>query len=269
MIEKIMGLVSSFDLAGMSRRNLIILVGVFAFIMFVGAVCLLSGGEEEAVDEGVVEPMLPESEIHEFVLATIEAYYPTEVPTPTPDVGATVTAELYMNRSIVPAVVELSPLDYSKSRNPYLSEGEVLYLERLGPLLWDYVTIWLLMREVLEVSPDGWTVGFLEADVSEMEELVEESGHFDFRTDSVGETVGAFGESISDAFRRMDGGVSSLSRAVGIVEVGSREGLDTESENELLLIESEVRRAMAGFDEVMSSYGCSACGELFRSNVEE
>ena len=40
--------------------------------------------------------------------------------------------------------------------------------------------------------------------------------------------------------------------------------LDMREREELLRISRDVEGFMAGFDDAMSAYGCSVCGELFR-----
>ena len=113
-------------LAEVDRKKLLVYAGIaVVFLLLVVGSCRLVGGEKEpSVEEVAVEPvMVEESEVERRVAATVEAMEPeaTATPEPTPDVAATLQADMEANREKSGRVLMMNPLDSDELRNPYLS----------------------------------------------------------------------------------------------------------------------------------------------------
>ena len=157
-------------------------VVVFLSVGIIGlGVWLMASGDDEVQGDDVPDWMLEEGEafdpeaeagadvlpgspvvpdaalIAESVQATIEAI-PTATPLPTPDIGATLQAELTMNRQEVQPVLLMNPMDSETSRNPYLTPGELDYFREFGPRLWFYTKTWFHLQEVISEDVVGWTL---------------------------------------------------------------------------------------------------------------
>jgi hypothetical protein len=227
---------------------------------------------EPAVSAGPVGPdggLLPEQRderIALMVAATVEAMatpVPPPTPTPTPDIAATLQAELARNRELAPPVVLLNPLDLETDRDPYLTPGELDYFWKLGPRLWVYTQVWLHVQKVLSVDSSEWNSDLLGYDVEVARELLGSAPERPMLSSSgdVDPLVQAYADSVESGMARVGEAVSRLSEAVEILageEVGHPE------REELLRASRDVEGLLAGFDEAMSAYSCSVCGELFR-----
>ena len=259
-------------LLGRGRKNFIMggaAVFVFLIALVVGGVALL-GGEEEV--EEVVPVLYEESEILMRVQETVEAMGPTPMPTPTPDVAATLQAEMEYNRRQVARIVHLNPLDSDEVRNPYLEVKEIEYLSGMGPLLWNYVQVWMHVRQVLSLDTEEWSLGVLEYHLGVAELILEATPDVSYpRSGEVGEVVRAYVERLVEGTYGIERGVVKLGDALDIMSmVESGVGLDLEfAEREALRkISREVTEELAVFDDAMGKYGCSICGELFRVRPE-
>ncbi len=227
---------------------------------------------EPAVSAGPVGPeggLLPEQldQMIAFSVAeTIEAMatpVPPPTPTPTPDIAATLQAELTRNRALAPPVVLLNPLDLATDRDPYLTPGELDYFRKLGSRLWVYTQVWLHLQKVLSVDSSEWDSDLLEYDVEVARELLSSAPERPMLSSSgdVDPLVKAYTDSVESGMAGVREAVSRLSEAAEILageEVGHPE------REELLRASRDVEGLLAGFDEAMSAYGCSVCGELFR-----
>ena len=214
------------------------------------------------------EPIPQATLVARAVAATIEAM-PTPTPLPTPDVAATLQAELALNRERVRPVLMLNPLDLETDRDPYLTPDELRYFRELGPRLWTYTRVWLHLQEVLSVDIAEWDFSTLQHDLGSAQSLLESAPERpDLRNRSGGEPVDplvrAYADSIETGMTSVRQAVARLSDAEDILAgpVGHPE------RDELLRITRDVEELLAGFDDAMSVYGCSVCGELFR-RVEE
>ena len=214
------------------------------------------------------EPIPQATLVARAVAATIEAI-PTPTPLPTPDVAATLQAELALNRDRVKPVLMLNPLDLETYRDPYLTPNELGYFRELGPRLWAYTRVWLHLQEVLSVDIAEWDSSTLQHDLGSAQSLLESAPERPtFRKVRGGKPIDplvrAYADSIETGMTSVRRAVARLSDAEDILAgpVGHPE------RDELLRITRDVEELLAGFDDAMSVYGCSVCGELFR-RVEE
>lgn len=257
-------------------------VGLVALIYW-GVQSFMGGGSEEPAEVSVpagaedwMEPLpegetgpggaaIPQSElIAQAVQATIEAM-PTPTPLPTPDIGATLQAEMALNREQVPPVVQLNPLDLQADRNPYLSSEELEYFRELGPRLWTYTRVWIHIQRVLSVDVAEWSYPVLQYDLRVSQALLESAPD---RPDLGGRSgrqevaplVAAYSESIESGMTGVREAVARLSDAEPLLA----ESVGHDEREELIRIIRDVELHLADFDDAMSAYGCSVCGELFR-----
>ena len=264
----------------------VVIVGVIGILTLVlWLVSSLVGGDGSAGEGtgGAEEWMQPLSEelgpdgqpipraamVARSVAATIAAI-PTPTPAPTPDVAATLQAELALNRERVRPVLMLNPLDLGMDRDPYLTPDELRYFRELGPRLWTYTRVWLHLQVVLSVDIAEWDFSVLQHDLGRAQALLESApdrpkfGKGSSRGKPVDPLVRAYADSIETGMTSVREAVARLSDAEDILAgpVGHPE------RDELLRIARDVEELLAGFDDAMSAYGCSVCGELFR-RVEE
>ena len=275
----------------LDRRVGVAAVGVLAVIMvgliYWGAQAFSGEGSEEAVDASMEVPAgaedwmaplpgvelgpdgtpIPQEElIARAVQATIEAM-PTPTPLPTPNVAATLQAEMALNRDRVSPVIQMNPLDLEIDRDPYLTPTEMAYFRELGPRLWTYTRIWIHIQRILSVDVSDWDHGILQYDLKVAQALLEaaperpdfgRSGRSD--RDQVDPVVKAYADSVESGMTGVRAAVARLSDAepllAGAVGHDERE--------ELIRIIRDVELHLADFDDSMSAYGCSVCGELFR-----
>ena len=260
-------------LAEVDRKKLLVYAGIaVVFLLLVVGSCRLVGGEKEpSVEEVVVEPvMVEESEVERRVAATVEAMEPeaTATPEPTPDVAATLQADMEANREKSGRVLMMNPLDSDELRNPYLSAVEVAYLSNLGEGLWAHTKVWFLMRELLATDPLEWNHLDVEYRLAEASEYLSDEEDFrPGRSSSVGEVVKAY---IDEVDRGMEGlrqkvdVLKNASQLLAGVDSGLARDLDLDDREKLAVLVRELEEGMEDFDRVMGRYGCSVCGELFR-----
>jgi hypothetical protein len=217
--------------------------------------------------------MLEESVVAERVAATVEAMGPREtpVPTPTPDIAATLQAELNANRSESDRILKLDPLSSGEPRNPYLTQRELERLAGMGPALWSHTKAWLHVREVLSLGVGDWSSRFLGYHVFQAESYVsdfaEARGRRGRGSDDVGKVVAAYALSLEEGMQSVRSSVASLRRAAAILErseSGAMVDLPFEEREQIARLAREAEEQLVDFDNAMSQYGCSVCGELFR-----
>ena len=272
-------------ITGLDRRIGFAVVGLLAFIM-VGLIYLavqsFMGGDSEddvpvpSIQEGAEDWMvplpgvelgpdgtpIPQAElIAQAVQATIEAM-PTATPLPTPNIAATLQAELAQNRDRVAPVVQLNPLDLEVDRDPYLSPEELKYFRELGPRLWTYTKIWIHIQRILSVDVAEWSYPVLQYDLKAAQKHLESAPKRPNLGSSAGfdPVVRAYSESIESGMTGVRTAVVRLSDAEPLLA----ETVGHDQREELIRIVRDVERHLAVFDGVMASYGCSVCGELFR-----
>ena len=224
------------------------------------------GGDDRLLEEGE----LPASVIEQRVAATIAAMAPTAtpVPTATPDIPATFQAQMEERRARSERVLQLHPLDRDVVRNPYLNDAELSYMSDLGGVLWANTKAWMHVRRLLFVDVGDWTFEVVNFHVAEAELSLAESEDQRSRRDyEIGDVVAAYGRVIEDGVDGVSEAVKALDDARDILQ-GSDSGLSADlpfEEREMLRqLSRKAEKAIGGFDDAMSQYGCSVCGELFR-----
>ena len=216
------------------------------------------------------QPIIPVAElVAQAVQATMEAI-PTPTPAPTPNIAATLQAEMALNRKMVSPVLMLNPLDLKLDRDPYLTSNELRYFRELGPRLWTYTRVWLHLQEVLSVDIAEWDFGVLEHDLGRAQALLESApDRPQFERGGRGQPVDRLVRAYSDSIETgMTGVREAVARLSDAEDVLSRPVVGHSERDELLRIARDVEDLLADFDDAMSAYGCSVCGELFR-RVEE
>ena len=266
----------SEKLQGVDRKvlagvGLIALVIVFAGIWFFAS----SGGEEEAAEEAFnpvqydefgnvvsVEGFVDQFEVGNMVEATIAAMEPTPTLTPTPDIAATLVADMALQRPGRAVVV--NPLSDEGLRNPFLTPADMEMLEGVGRKVWHFTKVWLRLTNFLGLEVRFWTVEGLKRETGWA------TGMFGSAPDvprpdlrEVNPVVVAYSESLQDGFLAVEESVRQLEAALKFLdeadEVGHVERLM------LSQFAEEASRALRGFDDAVGSYGCSICGELVRT----
>ena len=261
------------NLADMDRKRILLFagVGVGLFVVVLLGLRMVGGGGDEPGVEDDYEPlMLEEGEVERRVEATIAAREPeaTATPVPTPDIAATLQADMEANREKLGRVLVVNPLDSQEVRNPYLNPSELAYLENLGRGLWEHTKAWFLLRELVGKDSLDWSHVDLEYRLAEVEGFIGESE--DFRSggsDAVGDVVDAYIDNVYEGVRGVRDSARALERAarlLGGVESGVARDLGLEQREELQGLAREIEEGLGVFDEAMSEYGCSVCGELFR-----
>ena len=265
----------------LARMNRLVGMGIVAGIsvLLVAAGIFLTRGDDTSGDappewmEGVPgEPLLGpdglpvvsnETLIAESVAATIEAL-PTETPMPTRDVGATLEAELAMNRQHVQPIIQMNPLDSNEGiRSPFLTPEELDYFRDFGPRLWIYTKVWFHLQRMISEDIGEWTAADIHHDLGESQVLIDtapDRPRFP-RDDSVGPIVRAYADSLESGFSGVRSAVARLADAEAILASGS---LGNAEREELIQVVRDMEEHLGEFDKIMSSYGCSVCGELLR-----
>lgn len=285
-LESIKGRLGSLD-----RRTLVLLgVGGFLVVLVIVVVISVTGGGEGDGDvDNLGELMVfdndgedggggagsgglvSESVVESRVQATLEAMVPTETPVPptsTPDIGATFEAEMDERRQRSDRILKLNPLDSDLERNPYLNDSELKYLNDMGGMLWSHTKVWMHLRHLLFLDVADWSHEVVEYHYLESKEFLEQAEDVRSRRDyELGEVVESYGNTIHEGMRGVSEGVRYLGEAERLLE-GSDSGLSSdlsfEDREELGKLARQVERSLGEFDDAMSRYGCSVCGELFR-----
>ena len=199
---------------------------------------------------------------------------PVATPTPetpaTPDVAELVRQAVEEDRrqGDVSPVLQISPLDRDRSgRNPYLNEYEMDYFVALGEHFWTYARAWLVLRNIVLVDVDGWTPELLAYEVESLNSILAPVKGREINPDSqVRELVYVYGEQLQDGFLRVDESVERLKSALVTVVQTDGEQLTDSQRNSLIALRREILQNLEEYHRVMSSYGCSVCGELFRQS---
>ena len=193
---------------------------------------------------------------------------PTATPTPTPDLPATLQAELSFNRMQAPPVVELSPLDVAEDRDPYLSPAELEYFRGMGPRLWIHTQVWLHLRRIIAVDVADWDPAVFGLELERARELLDSAPErLSYPGEGeMGPVVRSYVESVEKGMTGVAATVARLSEARHILEGGE---VGPAERSKLARISRDAEMLLDDFDLAMSSYGCSVCGELFRRAAEE
>lgn len=251
------------------KRILGLLAACFVLVFAVSVFWAVSSGEsaDDKDPDATPVPMLPETEIRRFVEATIVAYIPTPVPTATPNVPATVAADLAAQRVTADRVVAVNPLASGASRNPFLTPAEIEHLNSLGPSLWLNVRLWLVLRDLLLEPGVVWEQSELQEVSLRLQELMDEQDRFrlDRLSEQVGETVRAYTREYEVAVGELHRGASAVLRMRALISGLDGRVLTSEELDSLLGYQTDVSDGVRNFHLFMSNYGCSICGELYRT----
>ncbi len=275
MLSKLVELITRLD-----RRIGLVVVSLTAVLLIGIPIFILTSGDDEGADgsagaagtgeallgpDGLplrsTEEIIAES-VSESVAATMQAI-PTPTLAPTPDVAATLQAQLAFNRDLAPAVVALDPLVREEDRSPYLTPAELGYFEEIGPRLWIHTQVWFHVRRVISVEVAEWDPEVFNYDLGRAEELLA-SAPDRANYSSMGEVgfvVRSYADDIETGMAGVSQAVTQLAEARSILE---EEEVGAPERTRLIRISRDVEYLLDGFDEAMSSYGCSVCGELFR-----
>ena len=284
----------------MSRRRLIIfsVVGLLVLILLVFVLQGLTGGEPSEVTEDAGEgeaiiaidfsefpeegegEAVPGSDpggaslmsVDEQVKATVAAMNPTPTPTlvPTPNIAATVQAGIASRQGSGSFSLAKNPLDAGVMRSPELTSDEKLYFAAMGDDLWVASQVYLRLIEVSSSEYQDWSGAYLKDRLSYIEALLETfSGSRPAPSSSnVGDVVITYVAFIDQGIASVKEAVEELRGAVKVFEESEGEYLDELEASERDLLRQHylsMNGLLLDFYSAMSSYGCSACGELFRS----
>ena len=212
-----------------------------------------------------------DEQIADSVSATMGALEPTPTPEPTPDIASTVQARLTEGREVLPPEAVSGLLDGDEARGPFLRGPDRIHMAQLGERLWVAVRVYLRLQEVadLEFSRLSWT--FVEDRVAlvdglfgeEEPEPIEPRGNVD-------PVVGEYAELIFDVIGEIRTAALEL-RAIQDLFAGAgiEYVVELPPETRELIQEHyfSMDRRLRRFDGVMTEYGCSVCGELFRTRA--
>ena len=214
------------------------------------------------------------AEIAQAVEATVIALQPTATPEPTPDVAATVQASIGESRDSQNPSMSANPLDSDAPRNPYLTPYEVEILSAMGPVLWYATDVYLRVSEVtfvefadLERGEMSAQLNLVELSVDRMRDLESRNSR---RPEAISEVVSSFLDFVDGGVRSVQAAATDLEGAVRVLEVAEADkaaSLETGDREQLWSHYTGMQNNLQRFYEVMSSYGCSACGELYRYGV--
>lgn len=274
-------------------------IGLFLAAVLVSVLLTMSGGSgggdagvsgddsDLAVDFGeaddapavaeaspVPEPtMTLEERVLSAVAATVAAKYPEPEPTevPTPDVAATLAAEVAASRGGGQSGRQVNPLDAGGVRNPYLSERDVRYLSVMGEDLWVATQLYLRLAEVAARDYSRLTATYMRERLAFIDGLLAGLPEYDNRDLS----SAGLNELVISFVAFVDGGIRSVERAAGefrsmaaVFDQAGAEtlaGLNAVQRDAVRQHYLELNGLLVDFYAVMSAYGCSACGGLFRS----
>ena len=255
------------------RSRLLPLVGlVVVLTIMAGMVWLFFLREEDPSAEAlaVEEAMVAESEIQariDAAVAEVEAEFSQEEPTP--DILATVQAETALAESRRQAYRSLEPsvLDQGGSLNPFLGEGDREYLESLGPYMWHYTLSWVELQVLVETPVSEWSDDLLGPLMSGIGRRM--AG---WRTPpqaggvGVKERVREYGRQVTISMRNLESIMDRLDDASAVYANAARDdaSISDFDREAMVLIKRDLGAALDDYSGLMSRYGCSVCGELFR-----
>lgn len=221
--------------------------------------------------DAVPEPTLT---LEERVKATVEAMNPDPEPTevPTPDVAATLAAEVAASRGGGGRMGrQVNPLDAGGVRNPYLTERDINFIAAMGEDLWVATQLYLRLSEVAARDYTRLTASHLRERQAFIDGLLAglpDYDHRDLSSSGLNELVVNFVGFVDGGIRQVERAVGELRGLIGVFdEAGAETVADLNSVQRDLLRQRYLllNELLLDFYKVMSSYGCSACGELFRS----
>ena len=231
-----------------------------------------SGGGETGDGGGAAAVSGGESAIADAVEATLAALRPTEEPTKAADYLATLSAAVAQNRNEYPSVA-LNPLDPAGGREMGLNEGEMRVFQSFGGHFWEMLQAWVVVRSILE-SRDvyDWDYAWLSDELDLVGWMMPESGRLSpemWAGDDIGEVVKAYLVEVREAEYSFRDAVNSLNSALAVFERAGAERfieLSQEEADQVWQYYFDAQSRAVDLGSVMSAYGCSICGELYRSS---
>ena len=230
-----------------------------------------SGGVVSPVP--ALDPSVIATQVAEQVAATVVAMAPTPTIVPTPDIPATVQAQILGNRGGSRPVVVVNPLDTSGVRNPYLTQEDHDFLESLGEDLWIATLLYLRVTEIANSDFVELSLPEIQQRLIYIDDLL--AGLMDLAprrapTGNVSPVVKTYGQLIEGGIVAVQKSVGEFRKALVLFEDS---GVETVSElggverERLKFHYLQANEYLLDFYAVMSSYGCSICGELFRGSL--
>ena len=208
------------------------------------------------------------------VEATVAALNPEPTPTeePTPDVAATLAAEVAASRGGEGwNGGSVNPLDAGGVLNPYLTERDRLYLAAMGEDLWVATQLYMRVTEVATLDYHQLEAPYIRERLSFIDGLLSalpDTGAGSLSSSGLNELVVSFVDYVDGGMASVRDGVRNLRAILSVFDAAGADTLDqldgaqrAQVREHYLLIEGD----MLGFYRIMSAYGCSACGELYRS----
>lgn len=269
-------------------------VGVLAILVLV-ITCNIVGGDEE--DAAAPDPGFEVSvmSVEEQVAATVAASVPTEEPTPTPDIPATLTAAAEQTRV---ARVESSsgagslfalpdsaaaPDGDTQSGNPAAGDNgpfggasftraDERFLQEMGPALWYSVRLHLELESLLDKSPSDMISldGQAKSEQAEYDSgrLGRELRVLEQRWDDLSPRVRDYGRHLEETIRLTQDAATNVGEIFNIARRGTEvsfDSLSAENRREIETLYWDAKELLNSFDSRMQQFGCSVCGELYRA----
>ena len=258
---------SKLKLALLALAGIALAGGVIGLLALFGVV----GGDDDLSDfeaEMAAMPTIDFSAIDDGEGDPTEEE-PTPTPAPTPDIGATQIAVFEATREYQDRLQFGDPLE-TEERNPHLGEGERRYLRQAGRGIWQAVTAWVMLREVVYRDSEDWDRQDVSVKLAlAKENLQSAAARLDTLqgvSEGVDPVVVGYVNRLRDAVVLLSAGRERLSQVYE--QLWDAEGLPQEltvDERERLgALERRSRDELGEFSDLMSRYGCSICGEFFR-----
>ena len=231
----------------------------------------LEGADGSSV--AVLDPVRSSDDgrIADAVAATLEALQPTVVPTRAADYLGTLEAGLHRSRSEYPSV-SVNPLALGNERVGGLSESEMELFMQYGVYFWDVLQAWVVVRSVLQSREvHDWErdwlveqmdlVGWLMPTAGTLMDLSRQDD------EEIGEVVRAYLGNVREAEYSFRDAMGSLNSALNVFERANADRfreLEPEEADEVWQLYFDAEKSALELGLVMSAYGCSICGELYR-----
>ncbi len=268
---------------GFKRRVLSGAAGLLLVGVVIGVIwfLFLRGGPGDGSDLAGAPPVDPQAEVAQRVEATLTALQPTPTDVPTPDIPATLISERDEAQRSQPLVFERNPLEEEYgNRNPYLAPADLEALEEAGPRMWTYIRIWLELEEIAAVSTLDWSEDLVSNRLAIMVAFRERAGSRSGNYGNVDPVVQEYLDQVEQGFAELRDAMALLAELETKYEEARRElGGDEEGVvvdplqvrelmiNDLDRASRQIIEHTRVYEGIMASYGCSICGELFRSRA--
>ena len=281
------------ELLNNPRRLVMVVGGGLLVLMLVVVTCTMITGDDAAPGPAP-EPVGDGLTMEERVQATVEAMTPTEVPTLTPDVPATLVGMVEQTRTARigeprPNVSLFAPPDsMATPESPYemvgaASDGSAYrsirftraderFLQEMGPVLWYSVRLHLEMDDLLSESPNEFITldGAAKSEQAayDSDRVGRELRVLEQRWDSLSPRVRDYGRHLEETMQLTRDAAANLQQMFNIARRGVEVEFDTLSDENRRQIEDlywDTKEILNSFETRIQDYGCSVCGELYRA----